>query len=242
MIILLNLLLAHFIADFLLQNKQLAETKKYSASPILLHSLIVGVVSFIFVRMPALAAFIFISHFIIDFVKNGATNYFAKRITDSHFYKTEILLFIADQILHIAVIIFLLSIFKDRILYVSYLQIPENFSIIGIAYLITIWVAGILIGFLKKPYEMQTKTDNECGLTSGGKIIGQLERFIILTMVLTNNPIGIGFIFTAKSIFRFESLKKRKLAEYILIGTLYSFVFAITIGYLTKYLLRVVAR
>lgn len=242
MIIFLNLLLAHFIADFLLQNRQLAETKRYSASPILLHSLIVGVVSFIFVRMPALAAFIFISHFIIDFAKNRITKHIAKSSIKNQLYITEILLFIIDQTLHIAVIIFLLFIFKDRILYVSYLQIPENFSIIGIAYLITIWVAGILIGFLKKPHEMQIKTDNECGLTSGGKIIGQLERFIILTMILTNNPIGIGFIFTAKSIFRFESLKKRKLAEYILIGTLYSFVFAITIGYLTKYLLKVMVR
>lgn len=44
-------------------------------------------------------------------------------------------------------------------------------------------------------------------------------------------------------IFRFEELKKRKLAEYILIGTLYSFVFVpIHRDYLTKYLLRVVAR
>jgi hypothetical protein len=49
-------------------------------------------------------------------------------------------------------------------------------------------------------------------------------------MILTNNPIGIGFILIAKSVFRFESLKVRKLAEYFLLGTLYSFVFAITVG------------
>lgn len=242
MTILLNLLLAHFIADFLLQNRQLVETKKYSVLPILLHSLIVGVVSFVFVRMFAIGVFIFISHFIIDFAKNRITKYIAKSSTESQFYISEILLFILDQVLHIAVIIFLLNIFREQILYTSYLHIPENLSIICLAYLVTIWVLGILIGFLTKPYEIQIKADKESGLTGAGKVIGQLERFIILTMILTNNPIGIGFIFTAKSIFRLENLKKRKLAEYILIGTLYSFVLALAIGYLTKYLLKVVVK
>ncbi|MCK4339983.1 MAG: DUF3307 domain-containing protein [Candidatus Cloacimonetes bacterium] len=240
MTILLNLLLAHFIADFLLQNKHFVETKKYSGLPLLLHSFIVGIVSFIFVRMLTITVSILVSHFIIDFAKNRITKYIGKSSTKSPFCITEILLFVLDQVLHIAVIIFLLSIFKERILYISYLQIPEKLSIICLAYLITIWVSSFLIGFLTKPYEMQIKEDKESGLTGAGKIIGQLERFIILTMILTNNPIGIGFIFTAKSIFRFENLKKRKLAEYILIGTLYSFVLAIAIGYLTRYLLKMV--
>lgn len=242
MTILLNLLLAHFIADFLLQNRQLVETKKYSVLPILLHSLIVGGLSYIFVRMLAISVFIFISHFIIDFAKNRTVEHILKISNQKRFYMIKILLFILDQVLHIIVIIFLLYIFRERILYTSYLHIPENLSIICLAYLFTIWVSSFLIGFLTKPYEMQIKVDKESGLTGAGKIIGQLERFIILTMILTNNPIGIGFLFTAKSIFRFENLKKRKLAEYILIGTLYSFVFAIAIGYLTKYLLKVVVK
>lgn len=242
MIIFLNLLLAHFIADFLLQNKHLVETKKYSALPILVHSLIVGVVSFIFVRIFTISIFIFISHLIIDFVKNRTTNYFAKRVTHNHFYKTEILLFIADQLLHIVVIMFLFSIFRDRILYTSYLHIPPEFSLIGLAYIIAVCFSAVLIRLLTKPYEIEVESNNDGGLIGGGKVIGKLERFIILTMILTDNPIGIGFVLTAKSIFRFEGLKERKLAEYILIGTLYSFAFVIAVGYLTKYLIKVVVR
>jgi len=48
---------------------------------------------------------------------------------------------------------------------------------------------------------------------------------------------AIGFLIAAKSVFRFGDLsraKDRKLTEYILIGTLLSFGFAILIGLLYK--------
>ena len=63
--------------------------------------------------------------------------------------------------------------------------------------------------------------------------LGVLERLFIFVFIITNNWHGIGFLLTAKSVFRFGDLSKsddRKLTEYILIGTLLSFGLALLIG------------
>ncbi len=65
------------------------------------------------------------------------------------------------------------------------------------------------------------------GLKNGGKLIGQLERLLILILIYIGQPIGIGFLIAAKSILRFEEAKKHKVAEYVIIGTLLSFTLAI---------------
>ncbi len=65
-----------------------------------------------------------------------------------------------------------------------------------------------------------------------GKIIGNLERFLILTLVLLEQYTAIAFVLTAKSVARFGELDKRKFAEYYLIGTLTSTLVAIIVGLL----------
>lgn len=78
---------------------------------------------------------------------------------------------------------------------------------------------------------------SENGLKDGGLWIGYIERFLILTFVLMSYHEGIGFLLAAKSIFRFGELKNEteiKRTEYILIGTLLSFVLAVCVGMLMK--------
>ncbi|HBE78608.1 MAG TPA: hypothetical protein DDW65_12660 [Firmicutes bacterium] len=60
-----------------------------------------------------------------------------------------------------------------------------------------------------------------------GRIIGILERWIIMILMLTGQLTGIGFVLTAKSIARFNNFSEDHFAEYYLMGTLYSAVFAI---------------
>lgn len=69
-----------------------------------------------------------------------------------------------------------------------------------------------------------------------GKIIGNLERFLILTLVLLEEYTAIAFVLTAKSVARFRELDKRKFAEYYLIGTLTSTLVAIIVGLLLSIL------
>lgn len=74
---------------------------------------------------------------------------------------------------------------------------------------------------------------NKSSLSNAGKYIGMLERIFVFVFVVTGRWEGIGFLLTAKSVFRFGDLKEskdRKLTEYILIGTLLSFGIAIATG------------
>lgn len=68
------------------------------------------------------------------------------------------------------------------------------------------------------------------GLAGAGALIGVLERILTLTLVLVAEYTAIVLVLTAKSIARFESLKNREFAEYYLIGTFSSILFALLVG------------
>ena len=78
-------------------------------------------------------------------------------------------------------------------------------------------------------------------LANAGKFIGILERILVFVFIITDHWEAVGFLITAKSVFRFGDLKEskdRKLTEYILIGTLLSFGFAILTSLGFQYLTR----
>jgi len=59
-------------------------------------------------------------------------------------------------------------------------------------------------------------------------------------LILLGQFAGVGFLLAAKSVFRFGDMRRqsdRKLTEYIMLGTLFSFSFGIAIGKLADYLL-----
>jgi hypothetical protein len=114
----------------------------------------------------------------------------------------------------------------------------------------TVYVGGVLTGILVEPFPADLKGPDEQpaverrrGLENGGKRIGQLERALILLFVLSAQPASVGFLVTAKSVFRFGELKEgdgRKEAEYIIIGTMLSFVWALTLAWATQCALQAV--
>lgn len=104
---------------------------------------------------------------------------------------------------------------------------------------ITVWLGGPVVARIIEPYADQL--ENEEGLMDGGRVIGYAERLLIYVFVLAGAPGAIGFLVTAKSIFRFGEVtgeKKRRHAEYIIIGTLTSFAYAATTSYLVHWVLR----
>lgn len=66
------------------------------------------------------------------------------------------------------------------------------------------------------------------GLYRGGALIGNLERFLILLLILQGQWEAIGLVVAAKSIARFEMVRER--AEYFLVGTLASVSIALLLG------------
>lgn len=63
-----------------------------------------------------------------------------------------------------------------------------------------------------------------------GRVIGMLERSILLTLALLGQWQTIGFVVAAKSLARYRQLDEQHFAEYYLIGTLASLLIAVIIG------------
>lgn len=64
----------------------------------------------------------------------------------------------------------------------------------------------------------------------GGRVIGVLERWLVIALLARGEMAAIGFVFTAKSIVRYHDFAKPDFAEYYLIGTLYSVVIALVLS------------
>lgn len=69
---------------------------------------------------------------------------------------------------------------------------------------------------------------------SRGKVIGYLERLLVVALILMGSFSAVGFIVAAKSLTRFKQMDDRDWAEYFLLGTLTSFLFAIVYGIILK--------
>ncbi|QPH54770.1 DUF3307 domain-containing protein [Pontivivens ytuae] len=76
------------------------------------------------------------------------------------------------------------------------------------------------------------------GLKDGGTYIGLAERLLIFVLVLQTQFAAIGFLIAAKSVLRFEATHDKRQAEYVIVGTLVSFAWAILVGLATQGLLE----
>jgi hypothetical protein len=72
------------------------------------------------------------------------------------------------------------------------------------------------------------------GTYNAGRMIGILERILILIFVIVGEYTAIAFIIAAKGFARFKDLDKREFAEYVLVGTLLSSVVAVLVGLLAR--------
>ena len=70
-------------------------------------------------------------------------------------------------------------------------------------------------------------------MQNAGKVIGVMERYMTLALILSSQFAAVGLIIAAKSILRFNAPQKN---EYILVGTLLSFGFALLTGILINLL------
>ena len=228
MIVLIKLLLAHFIGDFLLQpNSWVNEKEKLKArSPklylhILIHGLLVLLVLWD-LNYWLLALILMISHGLIDLLK-----LYAQKETNRSKW------FLLDQAFHFIIILVLWYVWFNPVLDTQ--QWLDNIDVwiyITALFFIT-QVAGIVIQILMSKWSKALNENSDESLSSAGKYIGILERLFVFTFVVTGKWEAIGFLLAAKSVFRFGDLKEskdRKLTEYILIGTLLSFSIALAAG------------
>lgn len=244
---------AHLVGDFVLQS---AYDVKYKTRwrVLLKHSGMIALLSYIMIgigRAWTIGLVILISHALLDGIKTRSP-------------RQGLMPFVLDQMAHLTVIwmIAAVSMMADL------MPVPSIWATtLGRSYymacvvlsgaVISVRAGSILIGFAVQPLLQQLKeagsvyaeepdqTRNllERGFVDGGRLIGQLERALIYLFVLVGQPAGIGFLIAAKSVFRFGEISNRANrmeAEYILIGTLYSFLFGTLVAYTIGYLLLLI--
>ncbi|MEA5127156.1 MAG: DUF3307 domain-containing protein [Proteiniphilum sp.] len=225
MTLLIKLILAHFIGDFLLQPKSWVkekETKKLKSPKFYLHILLHGVVYLLILwdwNYWLLALLLMSAHGIIDIIK-----LYAQKENNKPKW------FLIDQGLHIITILVLWYIWSG--LNFKFQEWFENVNVWGYltAILFLTVVSSIIIQVLMSNWSKALNDNNDASLSNAGKYIGILERLFVFTFIMTGNWAAIGFLLAAKSVFRFGDLresKDRKLTEYILIGTLLSFGIAV---------------
>lgn len=67
-----------------------------------------------------------------------------------------------------------------------------------------------------------------------GRVIGNLERWLMILTVALGSYAALGFLVAAKGLVRMKELEKREFAEYFLIGTLTSVLIALLLGLLLR--------
>lgn len=117
-------------------------------------------------------------------------------------------------------------------------------NLIGILILFCAYLVGIfggvpLVEQVLKNFAVSQAPQLEEGLPRAGRMIGMLERGIILTFSFFGDLTSISFVFLAKSMARFRQLENRQFAEYYLIGTLLSFFFALLVAITAEVILGV---
>lgn len=236
------LLGAHFLADFTLQPNRLAELKSKKISFVLLHGLIhaavMAGVGFSCVEAQAFITpflIIALSHVVIDMLR---------QIIDRRFPNGNVLFwsFVADQAVHLSIIIAVSVHFglKEHMTPALTSAIETDGIrqyIVFLIMLITVWDPAAV--FVSKMFAwLDCSGGNEpAGDTKTGRIIGKLERLIIVVLVMSNQLGGIGFVLTAKSVARFKQLEDQKFAEKYLVGTLASVTIAIITSIVMRYYL-----
>jgi hypothetical protein len=235
MIILLKLLMAHLIGDFLLQPEKWVkakEAKKLGAWQLYFHSLLHGLLVLLlmwdlnFWMWALLIAFV---HLVIDSFKLLVQKNNTKRA-----------LFFIDQLLHFISIYVIWLLYEGKYFSFSFLKNTNLLLLITLVIFLTKPVSFAIKIFISKWTPDTIAGDDAVSLQSAGQYIGILERLLVFVFMITNEWQAVGFLLAAKSVFRFGNLqeaKDRKLTEYILIGTLLSFGIAILTGMGYQYIL-----
>jgi hypothetical protein len=235
--LIIKILIAHVIGDFVLQPDKWVEDKKnkkhrsiffYIHGLVHLISLLV-VFQFDLTYLPIIGI-IAVSHLIIDLIKLNLEGRINTRV-----------LFAIDQLFHLLIIGILVYLIDPYVLEFEKIYSIENLLLV-LAILSVSFVSSICIKVIMSKWNLpEDKTEDS--LTNAGKYIGILERLFVFSFIILNQWSAIGLLIAAKSVFRFSDLsraKDRKLTEYILIGTLMSFGLAILIGLIYSQIIKLI--
>jgi len=211
------LLLAHVLADFVFQSGWMVANKRrvagfaaHGAVVLICAVITTGQVTLSLIWLTAL-------HLAVDAVKARVGRGLSG--------------FLADQAAHLAALA-ALALWQPGLygqgLWGGIAALPGLFTLLA-GFLLATRAGGFAIGLLMAPFALTVPVE---GLQGAGRIIGLLERGLIFGLILLGQPEDVGLLMAAKSILRFGAVKDdRALSEYVIIGTLASFGWAMLAGY-----------
>ncbi|MBO4679014.1 MAG: DUF3307 domain-containing protein [Lachnospiraceae bacterium] len=232
---LLLLGIGHILGDFYFQTEKISDKKDQSYKGVIAHS-VEYLLSMLLVTIPVIsldmvlaAVIVSLAHFCIDSVKYLLLKSKKIRKTGS--------VFVLDQAFHV------LTIFV-----MAYIMLQWNYEMgtyqivgdIGAAFGIdpvkaARWILALLIIHVPANIAIQTllsgyrppETDKRIITANNraGRMIGTIERLIMLIFIALDQYSAMGLVLTAKSIARYDKIAKEpRFAEYYLLGTLLSTV------------------
>ncbi|TGB00452.1 DUF3307 domain-containing protein [Sporolactobacillus shoreae] len=146
-----------------------------------------------------------------------------------------------DKILFCGIIIILATTFTGHLIRLLVGTIPEHLSLFEGKYTLTNSHGPLDQMKSQKPQpsfeEEFNYVVNKKGDRSRGKIIGYVERLLVIILIVSSSYASIGFIVAAKSIARFKQMDDRQFAEYFLLGTLTSIFFGMIYGFILRLVL-----
>lgn len=226
--------LAHLLGDFIFQphNWTIKKRRKTITWYHLWHTIIIFAFSYTlsfdygYLRFALLLSAI---HFLIDIFKSLLH------------IKTNIrgsVLFFTDQLFHIIILVVISIIYVSC--YDTNLEIEFTLKQIAIAtgFIFCAKPSNIIIKNIFHFLSISTPTtdsieDENKDLPNAGKLIGNMERFLVLSLILVSQYSAVGLIIAAKSILRFRDNQKN---EYVLVGTMLSFGIATILGILISFI------
>ena len=219
--------IAHLISDFTFQPERMAIDKNalgFRSKYLKWHIFITFITSWIFSFQ---LSFVFASFAIavLHWLEDGVKKYFTDHKGMGKYS------FFTDQAIHIIVITAIVF------LYNRYFELQPVFNILlSIKFLLIIASlifcakpANIFIKEIIRAFEIQPNNAGNDDLPNAGKLIGIIERFLVLIFIIINQFEAVGFLIAAKSILRFKDDNTIK-TEYVLVGTMLSFGMAIILG------------
>jgi hypothetical protein len=207
------LLCAHVLADFLFQTGWMVRNK-CRPQGLAVHGAVVLALNLLCLGSAAPALFgLSVLHIVTDYAKSAS-------------HKAGPGAFLLDQGAHLAALAILAWAMPGLWpsgLWSGLPALPALFALAA-GIVAATQGGGYFVAILMQPWAAEAPQ----GLPNGGRLIGLLERSLILLLVLAGQAAGIGFLIAAKSVLRFSDTKDdRKVREYVIIGTLASFLWAI---------------
>lgn len=236
----LKLLVAHFVTDFVLQGRRIANGKSEKWRYLGLHLLILTVVTTLIFWQElgdhwALLAVTIAWHGIVDCIT-------------SRFLRRSLATLLIDQALHLAGLLGALLVFgrimpQDVINLVAIIG-DRSVLLVILTYSFSLFFGSVFVERICDCFDHPLADEKEDTVVvrkekGASAFIGFVERFLVTTFVFLGQYGAVGFVFAAKSIGKFtegnESAMTRRFPAYYLVGTLASLAVAVVSGLFLKW-------